>query len=150
RIESQGNSAADFQSAMPDRRDFAQVEFAGFGNQTQLFGAWLILRDQAHFGGKFVGIETKWPSTLLLDGGGYGIDALIVVAPGDDEDRHVLILWRHCNSAPAMASEIGNSNSRSSIPHSPPGLTSRNTCSPWGVRIRSIAPYTRPRLVIRA
>src|SRR2546427_1984177 len=77
---------------MPNRADVAQIEFAGFGNQEQPLRARLILRDQANLSGKSVSIKTKWPAALSLDCGGYGIDALVVVAPGDDEDRHVFIL----------------------------------------------------------
>ena len=47
-------------------------------------------------------------------------------------------------SASARAAAMGRPRSRSSIPHSPPGFTSRKTCRPSGVTMKSTAPYTQP------
>src|SRR5262245_43381322 len=133
---------------MPNCSDLAKIHPALFALQLQFLFSRRIFGDQANFGGELVGIKTKRPAALLPNGSRYRINRFVVTAPRDDENNRQCQSLPHASRASARASEIGYPRSRSSIPHSPPGFTSRKTHSPVGVSIRSTAPYTRPNLDI--
>ena len=91
------------------------------------------------FGGETVSFNHLIGDILALAGRNHQRGTLMVGTMADNKDHTGLF-----KRALAMASLMGKSRSRSSIPHSPDGLTSKNTKRPSKVSIRSTAPNRRP------